>query len=127
LSRSEPLTFDAWIAAEFARSGGFTALVLLVGIGELTVTPLRSTWFHVVGPNVDWTGMQELLSGAGGWDGVLFVPRTDGSGGPLPDRSARIELQELAEQVIADRSLLNAGHFFDRRGRRLRVDEVPAQ
>ncbi len=45
----------------------------------------------------------------------------------MPDPQARIELRALGERVIADRSLLNAEHFFDRRGRRLRIDEVQAQ
>jgi hypothetical protein len=127
LSKSEPLTFDAWVADEFARTGGFTALVVLVEIGELSVTPLRSTWFHVLGTDLDWTGVAELLSGAGAWDGALFAPRTDRAGGPLPDSLARLELRDLGDRVIADRAVVNDEHFFDRHGRRLRVDEVPAQ
>jgi hypothetical protein len=126
LSRSE-LTFDKWLAGEFARTGAFTALVVLVGIGERTVTPLRSTWFHVIGDAVDWAGVAELLSGGGDWDGALFAPRTGRDGGPLTDAAARIELRDLGDRVIADRTLLNEEHFFDRRGRRMRVEEVPAQ
>ena len=128
MSRSEPLTFDAWIADELARTGGFTALVVLVGIGEVSVTPLRSTWFHVVGSELTWDGVAGLLDGAGvDWDGALFAPRTDRAGGPLSDPLARIELRDLGDGIIADRSLLNAEHFFDRQGRRMRVEEVPLQ
>jgi hypothetical protein len=126
LSRSE-LTFDAWIAAEFARTGGFTALVVLVEIGDLTVAPLRSTWFHVIGTDAGWADVAELLSGPGPWDGALFAPRTARDGGPLADAAARIELRDLADRVIEDRTVLNEEHFFDRLGRRMRVDEVPVQ
>ena len=126
MSRSES-SFDAWLAGEFARTGGFTALVVLVAIGELTVTPLRSTWFHVIGDATGWTEIVELLSSAGPWDGALFAPRTGRDGGPLTDAAARIELRDLGDRVIADRTVLNEAHFFDRQGRRMRVDEVPAQ
>ncbi len=57
MSRSDPArpaSFDAWIAEEFAATGAFTALVVLIGIGELTLTPLRSTWLHVIGTELDW-------------------------------------------------------------------------
>jgi hypothetical protein len=125
--RREPLTFDAWVADELARTGGFTALVVLVGIGELTVTPLRSTWFHVVGGDFDWAGVAGLLDGAGiAWEGALFAPRTDRAGGPLPDAAARLQVRDLGEAIVADRTVLNAEHFFDRRGRRMRIEEVPA-
>lgn len=123
------LTFDAWIADEYARTGGFTALVVLISVGELSVTPLRSTWFHVIGDDLDWAQVAGLLNGGGaGWDGALFAPRTDRmAGGPLLDPVARLELQDLGERLIADRTLLNDEHFFDRHGRRMRIDEAPAQ
>ncbi len=133
MSRSEPAgdpaaSFDAWIAKAFAERGAFTALVVLVAIGELSVEPLRSTWFHVVGADLDWAGVAELLSGAGGWDGAVFAPRTDPRlGGPLADAAARAEVIELGQRIVEDRTVLNAEHFFDRRGRRLRIEEVPAQ
>lgn len=132
MSRSEPgqelLTFDGWVAEEFGRTGGFTALVVLVGIGELTVTPLRSTWFHVVGRDLDWEAVARLLDGAGvAWDGAVFAPRTDRlTGGPLPDAVARLQIRELGTEIVTDRSVLNAEHFFDRLGRRMKVEEVPA-
>ena len=104
------------------------ALIVLVGIGELSVTPLRSTWVHVVGDDLGWKEVARLLDGAGAeWDGALFAARTDRGGGPLPDAAARIALRDLGDEVLADRTVLNAGHFFDRRGRRLKVEEVRAQ
>jgi hypothetical protein len=128
LSRSEASTFDAWAAEEFARTGGFTALVVLLDIAELSVTPLRSTWFHVIGGELDWVGVAGMLDAAGAdWHGALFAPRTAIGGGPLPDASARIHLQDLGQQVIEDRTVLNEEHFFDRQGRRMQVEEVRPQ
>ena len=134
MSRSEPpgdaaASFDAWIADAFAETGAFTALVVLVAIGDLTVKPLRSTWFHVIGTDLDWAGVAELLSGAGGgWDGAVFAPRTDPRlGGPLADAAARAEVLDLGQRIVEDRTVLNAENFFDRLGRRLKIEEVPAQ
>jgi hypothetical protein len=131
LSRSDPetrpLTFDGWLAEELAGSGSFTALVILVAIGELSVIPRRSTWFHIVGGDLDWAAVAGLLDGAGSdWQGAVFAPRTASDGGPLPDPVARVEVLALAERIRADRTVLNDEHFFDRRGRRLRVDEATA-
>ncbi len=132
MSRSDapdrPARFDAWVAAEFAAAGPFTALVVLARIGDLTVTPLRSTWVHVIGDELTWDDVARLFDGAGAdWDGALFAPRTDRAGGPLPDAAARLALRDLGDAVIQDRTVLNTEHFFDREGRRLKVEEVPAQ
>lgn len=127
MSRSDALTFDGWVAAELAESGPFTALVVLVAIGELSVTPLRSTWFHVIGDELDWPAVGTVLDGGGhDWDGALFAPRTyRNGGGPLPDATARIALRDLGDSIVEDRGVLNAEHFFDRLGRRMKVEEVP--
>lgn len=129
MSRSEALTFDAWIGAEFEGKGTFTALVVLVAIGESSVTPLRSTWFHVVGDELGWPEVAKLLDGGGrDWDGAVFAPRTDRANrGALPDAAARIALKDLGEEIAADRSVLNREHFFDRLGRRMKVEEIPVQ
>ena len=135
MSRSETaghaLTrFDDWVAHEFGRTGGFTALVVLVDIGELSVTPLKSTWFHIIGGDIDWAGVAGLLAGSGvDWHGALFASRSaepDG-GGPVADTVARHELQDLTERLQEDRLVLNENHFFDRWGRRLRIEEVTTQ
>jgi len=131
LSRSEPerpSTFDAWIAEEFGREGPFTLLVALVAIGELSVTPLRSSWFHVIGTELDWGEVVRLLDGGGSdWDGAVFAPRSDEGGGPMREAAARIAVKDLGEAILADRAVLNEEHFFDRLGRRMKVEEVPAQ
>lgn len=123
-----PALFDDWIGREFRKTGGFTALVILLSIGELSITPLRSTHFHVIGDNLDWTQMAALFSGAGpAWDGALFATMADKRGGPIADAVARQELQALAERLKENRLILNENHFFDRWGRRLRIDEVMLQ
>lgn len=130
MSKSDrPNRFDDWVTAEFRETGGFTALVILVSIGDLNVTPLRSTFFHVIGDELDWDGVAQLLSGAGSdWNGVLFASVSEeGEGGPVPDPIARRDLDKLARQVKENRLVLNENHFFDRHGRRLQVEEAPLQ
>lgn len=126
---SRPLSFDLWVRDEFARSGSFTALIVLVVIDEDTVRPLRSSHVHLIGYEVAWQDMAALFDKAGSeWDGVLFSVRTDDDiGGPITDAAALIALKDYVQEIIEDRSLLNSGHFFDRKGRRLRVDEVATQ
>lgn len=121
--------FDSWIRQEFRRTGGFTVLVILVTIGELIVTPLRSTYFHIIGDEIGWAAVAALLTGAGAaWDGAVFATLTDkDGGGPVEDVTARHELQVLTERLMEDRLVLNDNHFFDKWGRRLRIDEVTVQ
>ncbi len=131
MSRSETtghehLTFDGWIRHEFRRTGGFTALVILVQIGDLSVLPVRSTWFHVIGDEIGWLETAELLAGSGvAWDGVVFASVHDEKeGGPVADILAKSVLADLAQRVAEDRLELNRNHFFDRWGRRMQVEEV---
>jgi len=66
-----------------------------------------------------------MLAGAGQpWDGAAFFPRQDGRGRPLDNPAARIDLRILETRLDADRLVLNEGNFFDRWGRRMRIDEV---
>lgn len=119
--------FDDWIAHEYARTEGFTALVILVAIDGISVTPLRSTWFHVIGDEIDWNGVSALFSRAGArWDGVVFATLSDDkAGGPVADALARIELEGLTQELAEDRLVLNRHHFFNRDGLRLQIEEVP--
>ena len=41
--------------------------------------------------------------------------------------AAQIALKDHVQDIVQDRGLLNLHHFFDRKGRRLRVDEVTTQ
>lgn len=120
--------FDGWVVHEFARTGGFTALVVLVSIGGLEVVPLRSTYFHVIGDDLDWLAFNDLVRGAGvKWDGVVLMPVVDDHGGPVEDAKAREALRELEQRIIEDRLVINEGHFFDKWGRRMKVEEAEAQ
>jgi hypothetical protein len=132
LSISEPRNkttdFDEWIAAEFAERGAFTALVVLVDIGEVKVTPLCSTYFSVVGDEVDWSDIGVLFAGSGmDWAGASFFPVTTAEGNPLDNPTARLKLRQLEARLDEDRLVLNEGHFFDKWGRRMKVEEISLQ
>ena len=132
MSTSEPdisLTdFDRWLAAEFAQAGAFTALAILVEIAKSKVTPLCSTYVNVIGDEIDWREITILFAGAGcAWDGASFYPLTAPDGGPLDNPNARLQLRELERRLDSDRLVLNEGHFFDKWGRRLKIEEVPTQ
>jgi hypothetical protein len=119
--------FDRWIAEAFGEVGAFTALVVLVEIVGIKVTPLCSTYFNVIGDEVDWGEMTVLFAGAGReWDGASFFPVT-GPHGPLDNPNARLKLRELEARLDDDRLVLNEGQFFDKWGRRLKVEEVEVQ
>jgi hypothetical protein len=120
--------FDDWISAEFAERGAFTALVILVAIGELKVTPLCSTYFSVIGNEIDWAELTIILAGSGmEWDGAAFFPLASPEGYPLDNPTARLRLRELETRLDADRLVLNEGHFFDKWGRRSVIEEISAQ
>jgi hypothetical protein len=120
--------FDCWLASEFAQTGAFTALAVLVEIADHKVTPLCSTYFSVIGDEIDWIEITVLFAGAGReWDGASFYPLTAQDGGPLDNPSARLRLRELESRLDADPLALNEGHFFDKWGRRLEVEEVELQ
>ncbi|MGB3272396.1 MAG: hypothetical protein WBA66_05815 [Xanthobacteraceae bacterium] len=120
-----PALFDDWIVAEYDRTEGFTALVVLVAISELEVVPLRSTFVHVVGDDLSWHDFYELMSGAGvAWQGVVVMSVPDVDGGPIDDTQARAELADLEKRIIENRLVINEGHFFDQWGRRMKVEEA---
>jgi hypothetical protein len=121
--------FDRWLAEEY-RAGdpaGFTVLVVLVRIRSRDVKPVATTFAHVIGDEIDWGGMTELLNGSGKrWDAVVLFPRRDArSHGPLDNPSARLFLMDLDARIADDRLVINEGRFFDAWGRAMRVDEVP--
>jgi hypothetical protein len=127
LSTSET-DFDRWITDEYAERGAFTAFAVLVQIGETSVAPLCSTYFNVIGNEIDWGEIIVLFAGAGAeWDGASFFPASARNGGPLDNPSARLMLRDIEMRLDDDRLVLNEGHFFDKWGRRLRIDEATAQ
>jgi hypothetical protein len=120
--------FDRWIAEEFAENGPFTALVILVEIAEPAVAPLCSTYFNVIGDEIDWGEITVLFAGSGrDWSGACFFPVTAMDGGPLDNPAARLKLRELETRVDESRLVLNEGHFFDKWGRRLEIEEMQTQ
>lgn len=128
MSTSEPqLDFDGWFRKAFAETGGFTALVVLVEISEQDAKPVASTYFHAIGDDAVWADIRKLFASApGGWDGAVFFIATARDGGPVEEPLARIELRRYEAMIDDDRLAINEGAFFDRRGRRMRIDEDEA-
>jgi len=120
-----PLHFEPWLKSAFAETGGFTALIVLVQIGETAVTPIASTYVHAIGDELSWKEFSRMLSHSGQqWDGVVIYCETDSGYGPISDALARIKLREAELRIGDDRLAINDGHFFDTHGRRMRIDEV---
>lgn len=117
--------FDRWLAEMVERHGEFTVLIVLVAIGQRSVVPLCSTYLHVIGDEVDWAEIGAMLASSGrDWDGVAFFPTKGASGGPVDTPTARVRLAELESKVRADRMILNDGHFFDTRGRSIKIEPI---
>jgi hypothetical protein len=115
--------FDDWLAQTFARVGSFTMLIVLVDIGETTVSPLASSYLHVIGDETRWTDMVEMLSGAGvAWNGAAFFQAD--RGGLVDDDTARQRLSSLTRHLEKDLSLLTHSEFFNAQGLRLKIEEV---
>jgi hypothetical protein len=126
---SVPVTdFDRWIVEEFAETGSFTVCAVLVAIAGVKVTPLCSTYLNGIGDEINWAEITILFAGAGcEWDGASFFPLTGAGGGPLDNPTARLRLRELEARIDDDRLVLNEGQFFDKWGRRLKIEEVQLQ
>jgi hypothetical protein len=117
--------FEAWVDAEFADRGAFTALIVLVEIGERSVTPVVSTYVNI-SAEIAWPEVAALFAGIGiPWDGASFFPATAPEGGPLNDAAARTRLIAIEQRVRAERLALNEGFFFDRHGQRIMVEVAP--
>lgn len=123
----DDVLFDDWIVKEYRRTNGFTALILLVSTANLGVVPLRSTYTHMIGDELDWHQFSMLMRGASvAWDGVLIVPVSDENGGPIEDYRAAEQLRALEDRVNENRLVVNEGHFFDNWGRRMKVEPATA-
>ncbi len=115
--------FDDWMEETFRRVGSFTMLIVLVGIGETTVTPLRSSYLHVIGDEARWPEMARLFDASGAaWDGAAMFQAD--RGGLVADPVAKRRLAELTRHIERDRTILNQGAFFDRRGLSLKLEEI---
>jgi hypothetical protein len=117
--------FDRWIETQFAVSGPFTALIILVKIESTTIWPLGSSHATVIGSELRWSGMRRLLDSSRlPWSGMAIFPAFSEAGGPLTDEGARLRLAEVQKRVIGDHTAINQGFFFDRLGRMIRLEEV---
>ena len=117
--------FDRWLRTEFREGGAFTALVVLVEIVGVRVSTLCSTYVHVIGDEVDWGEIVVLFAGSGvDWDGAAFFPERAPHEGPLDNPTARLRLKALEARLDDDRLVLNEGNFFDKWGRRMKIEEV---
>lgn len=122
---SEHTDFDDWLNATFALQGPFTAFIVLVEISGTQVTPLASTYVHVIGTEIDWSDLTVLLAGSGReWQGAVFFAEQDGVNGPLNAVKARLRLKDLETQIDTDRLHINSGQFFDTWGRRMKIEAV---
>jgi hypothetical protein len=123
-SDPRPALFDRWLPGEYKKRGDFTVLVILVSIGTSSVDLLRSTFMNVIGDETRWREVRSLFESAEvKWDGAAFFP-VDSFMGPVPNDMARTLLRDLEEKVREDRRTINQGHFFDRKGRRMKVEEI---
>jgi hypothetical protein len=115
--------FDDWLVQTFARVGSFTMLIVLVEIGETSVSPLASSYLHVIGNETRWTDMVELLSGPGvAWNGAAFFQAD--RGGLVDDATAKQRLSSLTRHLENDRSLLTHSEFFNAQGLRMKIEEI---
>lgn len=113
--------FNLWMPSEHGERGDFTMLVVLVEIVEPSITPVRSTFINVIGGDARWTEMVKLFDQSGAkWNAAAFFPLDI----LVPSEIARAALRDLEERIREDRRVLNEGHFFDAKGRRLEVEEV---
>jgi hypothetical protein len=125
LSTSDRTEFDEWLKSMVGRLGEFTVLVILADISERNVTPLCSTYFHIIGDEVDWDEITVMFAGSGqNWNGAAFFPTKADTGGPIDNPTARRRLTELEAKVVEDRMILNDGHFFDVQGRKIKIEPL---
>jgi hypothetical protein len=117
--------FDDWLVETFARVGSFTMLIVLVEIGETSVSLLASSYLHVIGDETRWSDMTDLLSGPGvPWNGAAFFQGD--RGGLIDDTTAQQRLASLTRALEKDRALLTHSEFFNAQGLRLKIQEIPA-
>jgi hypothetical protein len=117
--------FDDWLVGTFARIGSFTMLIVLVEIGETSISLVASSYLHIIGDETRWADMVNLLAASGAdWNGAAFFQGD--RGGLVGDATARQRLLSLTRHLETDRSLLKHGEFFNTQGLRMKIDEIAA-
>jgi len=124
LSNSRGAEFERWIVEQYAETSGFTALILLLTLGD-KVDLVSCSYVHVIGDEVRWKDMKTMLDASRrAWDAFAVFPESPPGGGPLIDVVAKARLQERIDEVTVDRMALNEAGFFDTHGRHIRIDPV---
>ncbi len=117
--------FDDWLVETFTRVGSFTVLIVLVEIGDTSISLLASSYLHVIGDETRWTDMVDLLAASGAaWSGAAFFQGD--KGGLIDDATARQRLLSLTRHLEEDRSILIHGELFNPQGLRMKVEEIGA-
>lgn len=125
MSNSKGAEFESWIVEQYAATGGFTALILLLTLGGDKVSMISCSYVHVIGDEVRWRDMKSMLDASRRkWDAFVVFAESPPGGGPLIDVVAKARLQERIDEVTVNRMILNDAGFFDRRGRHIRIDPV---
>lgn len=128
MSSADGAAFEGWIAARFAETRGFTALILLLSIKPDKLEPISCSYVHVVGDEVRWRDMKAMLDQSRRkWDGVAVFAESPPGGGPLIEIAAKARLQERIDDVTVNRMVLNTAGFFDTRGRAIRIDPLEGE
>ena len=121
-----PTAFDQWLASTLEREGPFTMFLILFEEEPNTIVPIRSSYLHVIGPDIRWDELVTLISEDDTrWHSVGIFAAKASYGGPLPDVEAQRRLDVLQQAVLRDRMTVRKGELFDRLGRRL--DLTPLQ
>jgi hypothetical protein len=117
--------FDDWLVETFSRVGSFTVLIVLVEIGDTSVSLLASSYLHVIGDETRWADTVELLAAAGApWNGAAFFQAD--RAGLVDDATARQRLASLTRHLETDRALLTHSELFNAQGLRLKIEEIGA-
>jgi hypothetical protein len=115
--------FDDWLVGTFARIGSFTMLIVLVEIGETSISLVASSYLHIIGDETRWADMVDLLAASGAdWNGAAFFQGD--RGGLIDDATARQRLLSLTRHLETDRSILKHGECFNAQGLRMKIDEI---
>ena len=120
-----PTAFDRWLDETLDREGPFTMFLILMEQAPATIVPIRSSYLHVIGPDIRWDEMAALMGEAhADWSSVAVFAGKAASGGPMPDVEARQRLASLQAAVIRDRMTVRKGELFDTQGRKLELSPL---